>query len=100
MSLHGWDDLAAKLHRMSKEGRWNEMTAEISDDLVHEFAAVATYANVAKQVEKRFGGLVDAIALPMPEAAESGLVRDVLQDLRRIPSAFRGFATSWGDGAG
>ena len=96
LSLHGWDELAARLHEMSKRGQWNEMAAQISDEVVHEFVAVAPYDQLVGAVEKRFGGLVDAIAIGFPEDTPPGLARELLQDLRRIPHAFEGFPATWG----
>jgi probable F420-dependent oxidoreductase len=95
LALHGWDDLAAKLHRMSKEGRWNEMAAAVPDDVVHEFTAVAPYAELTAAVEKRFSGFVDSIALGFSERTPEGLARELIQDLRRIPHAFAGFPSRW-----
>ncbi len=95
LSLHGWDDLAAKLHRMSKEGRWNEMAAQVPDDVVREFAAVGPYDRIAGEIEKRFGGLSDAIALAFPDDTPPGLAREVVADVKRIPTAFRGFPKAW-----
>ena len=34
---HGWQDLGQKLNDMSKKGQWQDMTKEISDDVVREF---------------------------------------------------------------
>jgi probable F420-dependent oxidoreductase len=95
LSLHGLDDLAAKLHRMSKEGKWSEMAAQVPDDVVREFAAVGTYDRIAGEIEKRFGGLSDAIALAFPDGTPAGLARDIVSDVQRIPTAFRGFPRSW-----
>jgi probable F420-dependent oxidoreductase len=95
LSLHGWDELAARLHEMSKRGQWNEMAAQIPDEVVHEFAAVAPYDQIVGAVEKRFGGLVDAIALGFPDETPAGLVRELLADLRRIPHAFEGYRATW-----
>src|SRR5690606_30059089 len=95
LSLHGWDDLAAKLHEMSKRGQWNQMAAQVPDEVVHEFAAVAPYDGLVAAVEKRFGGLVDSIALGFPDDTPEGLARELVQDLRRIPHEFAGFPTTW-----
>ena len=35
LTLHGWDDLAARLHEMSKRGQWNEMAKQVPDDVLH-----------------------------------------------------------------
>ena len=95
LHLHGWHDLAEKLHRMSKEGRWGEMAKEISDDVVRTFAAVGTYGEIGAVIEKRFGGLSDAIALGLPDGTAPGLVRELVQDVHRVPQHFRGFSKSW-----
>lgn len=86
--LHGWDDLAAKLHTMSKTGKWKSMAAEVPDEVVHEFAAVATYDNLAPAIAKRFGGMSDAVELGfLPETAPE-LMREVISDMQHIPSTF------------
>ena len=95
LSIHGWDDLAAKLHEMSKRGQWQQMAAEIPDDVLHEFAAIAPYDQLVGAVEKRFAGLVDAVAIGFPDDTPDGLARELIQDLRRIPQTFAGFPTRW-----
>jgi len=95
LRLHGWDDLAETLHRMSKEGRWREMAEQVPDEVVHEFAACAPYPDLGAAIEKRFGGLSDALAIGFPDGAAPGAVREVLQDVQRVPSAFESFSTDW-----
>jgi probable F420-dependent oxidoreductase len=90
LQLHGWDELGHKLHDMSKRGQWQQMAAEVPDEVVHTFAAVGTYRDIATAVEKRFGGLTARGVRAGPGAAPPGLVREILADLRRIPSPFRG----------
>ena len=43
LALHGLQDLGLKLHRMSVEGRWDAMAAEVPDDVVRIFAACGTF---------------------------------------------------------
>jgi alkanesulfonate monooxygenase SsuD/methylene tetrahydromethanopterin reductase-like flavin-dependent oxidoreductase (luciferase family) len=92
-SLHGLDDLGLKLHRMSVDGKWDQMAAEVSDDVVRLFAAVGTYAEIAGAIEARYGGAVDTIRLNLPTETNPGLAREVAQDIQRIPIAFEGFAS-------
>ncbi len=95
LSIHGWDDLAAKLHEMSKRGQWHLMAAQIPDDVLHEFAAIAPYDQLVGAVEKRFGGLVDSVAIGFPDETPDGLAREIIEDLRRIPQTFAGFPARW-----
>jgi hypothetical protein len=92
LALHGLQDLGLNLHRMSVEGRWDDMGAQVSDDVVRIFAACGTYGEIAKAIEQRYGGIADAIDLDFPADAPPGLRREVLADIRRIPHAFAGFA--------
>ena len=46
---------------MTKEGKWDQIAAEIPDDVLHDFAAIARYDQLQTAVEKRFGGAADAI---------------------------------------
>lgn len=95
LELHGWHDLGAKLHRLSKEGRWKEMAAEVPDEVVAEFTAAAPYDRLAAAVEQRFGGLTDSIELGADPSVPAGVLREVLQDVRRIPARFDGSPPTW-----
>jgi probable F420-dependent oxidoreductase len=95
LRLHGWEKLGAKLHRLSKEGRWKEMAKEVPDEVVYAFAAVGTYDQLQQAVERRFGGLVDTVALAFPPSARPELVREMVSDLQRIPASFQSFPRSW-----
>jgi probable F420-dependent oxidoreductase len=95
LALHGLEDLGAKLHAMSVTGRWREMPAEVSDDVVHIFAACGTYDAITPAIEARYGGLADAIELNFQAGTPAGLQRELLTDIRRIPHVFEGFDTRW-----
>jgi probable F420-dependent oxidoreductase len=95
LALHGLEDLGAKLHRMSVEGHWDRMGAEISDDTVRIFAACGTYATLPAAIEQRFGGVADSVDIHFPAGIEPGLARELVADIRRIPHTFAGFSTDW-----
>jgi probable F420-dependent oxidoreductase len=95
LSLHGWDDLGARLHRLSKEGRWDEMAAAVPDDVVREFTAVARFDGLAQAVAERFGGLSDSIEMGVLADASPPEAKDLLQDLHRIPARFAGAGPLW-----
>jgi probable F420-dependent oxidoreductase len=94
-ALHGLEELGAKLHAKSVQGRWNEMAAEVPNEIVRIFAACGTYGEIAEQIENRFGGLADAIELNFPAGTPAGLQRELLADIHRIPHRFEGFDTVW-----
>jgi probable F420-dependent oxidoreductase len=88
LSLHGWDEAAAKLHELSKRGRWDEMAAVVTDEMVDAFAVVAPYDRLVDALRARFEGLSDRIALGFPKGTPDGLARELLTEIARIPTAF------------
>jgi probable F420-dependent oxidoreductase len=95
LALHGLEDLSAKLHRMSVEGKWDRMGAEVSDDTVRIFAACGTYDHLAKAIDERFGGAADSIDLHFPHGTPVGLMKELVTEIHRIPHTFSGFNTNW-----
>lgn len=75
---HGLEDLGHKLNDMSKKGQWDEMTSEISDDVVHLFAAVGRHDQLVDVLSERFSDLVDIVSLPLDTPP------DVVQEVRSI----------------
>lgn len=95
LSLHGLHDLGLKLHRMSVEGAWDRMGAEVSDDVVRIFAACGTYGELPRAIDQRFGGVADSIDIHFPAGTPAGLQRELVNDIQRIPHTFAGFNTNW-----
>jgi probable F420-dependent oxidoreductase len=63
---HGWQDIGAKLHRLSREGKWAEMFSAISDEMLAEFAVIATYDEFVAEYERRCGDLFSSVLLDLP----------------------------------
>lgn len=63
LDAHGWGDLQPELNAMSKQGRWQEMTSLISDEILHTIAACGTPAEVAAHVRARVDGVSDKLCL-------------------------------------
>ncbi|HET6608572.1 MAG TPA: TIGR03617 family F420-dependent LLM class oxidoreductase [Rhodopila sp.] len=95
LALHGLEEMGAKLHRMSVEGQWDRMAAEVSDDTVRIFAACGTFAEIVGAIEARFGGVADSIDVHFPAGTPGGLMREIVTDIRRLPHTFAGFNTDW-----
>jgi Luciferase-like monooxygenase len=91
LAAHGLEDLGHKLNALARQGRWDEMTKEVPDDVVHLFAAVGRWDEIAKAIDERFGGLADAINA-RGNPATPALPRELIADIRRLPCAFKGFA--------
>ena len=84
---HGLEELGQKLNELSRRGEWDRMAAEVSDDVVHLFAAVARHDELPGAIVDRFGGVTDSVAFTKPS-----LDRDLIGELQQIPTAFQAFA--------
>jgi probable F420-dependent oxidoreductase len=91
LALHGLEDLGHKLNAMTRQGKWGEMGKEVPDDVVHLFAAVGRHDQIVKAIEERFGGLTDALNARANAAQLGPLPRELIQDIRQVPHAFRRF---------
>ena len=89
LAIHGLEDLGHKLNALTRQGRWSEMANEVPDDVAHLFAAVGRHDQIVAAIDRRFGGLVDALTLRGDGAGE--VPPDLVQDIRRLPHAFQGF---------
>lgn len=63
---HGWTDIGLELHEMSKQGRWSDMPELISDDMLDEWAIVATPDGLVDALVDRCGDLFPTLLLDLP----------------------------------
>ncbi|MSP00953.1 MAG: TIGR03617 family F420-dependent LLM class oxidoreductase [Acetobacteraceae bacterium] len=89
---HGIGDLGIKLNEMSRAGQWGDMARQVSDDVLDLFVARAPYEGLAEAVEKRYGGIVDAVSVDFVEGTPASVRRGTIEALKKIPSVFKGFA--------
>jgi probable F420-dependent oxidoreductase len=80
LELHGWGELQTELTVLSKRGEWDEMGRRITDDMLETFAVKGSPAEVAIQLQDRFGDLVDRICLLMP-GTDRAVTEQVLEAL-------------------
>lgn len=66
LDAHGWGDLQPELNAMSKQGRWQEMSTLIDDEVLHTIAACGTPGEVAAHIRDRVDGISDRICLYQP----------------------------------
>ncbi len=98
LEVHGWEDLGRELHRMTREGRWQEMAGRIQEDVLETFCVCAPFRDLKPAVEARFGGLSDSIELAWQQGLEAGALAEVVQELGGIPTPFEGHDTAWDEG--
>jgi probable F420-dependent oxidoreductase len=77
LEIHGWGELQDRLNAMSKRGEWDAMGELIADDVLHTFAVVGEPDEVVRELRRRFGGIVDRLALSVPHVGRATLERMV-----------------------
>ncbi len=83
LKFHGWEDVGARLHQLSIAGKWTEMPALISDEMLEEWAIIASYDDFADQLKQRSAGLFNTVLIDLPVQARSDVdwLRETLQRL-------------------
>ncbi|MFT5394463.1 MAG: putative F420-dependent oxidoreductase [Gammaproteobacteria bacterium] len=92
---HGHGDLGRKLNRLTKEGKWDTIANEISDDLVREFAAIGRYNELAQAVKTRFGGVSDSVFASTSQDIQPEIPAEVIAEIQAVPTVFKGFRSQW-----
>jgi len=79
---HGWEDLHRELNRLSKAGRWDDMTGLIDDEILETIAVVAPRHEMAQRLRERLDGIADGVSLTHNRAPDPDHWADVVRDLR------------------
>lgn len=87
LAEHGLEDLGAKLLHLSRTDGWDQMAAQVSDEVVRLFAAVGRHDELVDAVAERFGGITDAISASASLTSHGGLPPGLIADLKAIPTA-------------
>ena len=64
--IYGWQTVVQRLHELSLEHRWDDMTNLVSDEMLDEFAVLGTFGDIAKPLYERLGRCVNRLFLQVP----------------------------------
>ena len=82
LDLHGWGDLQDELNTLSKRGQWEEMGALITDEILDAFAVVGEPEQVAPELHRRYGDVIQRISFYAPYKSDPARWQRVLADLK------------------
>jgi probable F420-dependent oxidoreductase len=82
LELHGWGGLQDDLNKMSKEGKWVEMGELIDDEILNTFAVVGPPEQIAPELQRRYGDVIDRISFYAPYKSDPDRWRSVIDALR------------------
>ena len=76
----GQGDMQEELNRMSKQGRWDEMGALVTPDILKEFAVIGEPETIPGQMKARYGDVVDrtsAAYANIPKDKRLAIIREL-----------------------
>ncbi len=82
LDVHGWGELHLELNRMSKEGKWDEMTDLISDDILETIAVVGPRETIAQKIHERLDGIADGVSLTHNRAPDPTQWADIVPQIQ------------------
>ena len=81
LDQHGWGELQPRLNVLSKQGKWNDMSALVDDEMLETIALVGTPAEIGAKVRAGRGTLVDRIS-PVAYTQNSELMKKMADEIR------------------
>lgn len=82
LACHGWEAVHEKLKRLSKEGRWDDMTNLISDDIHNEIAVVGERRETAGKLRARLDAIADGVSIMHNRCPDPHHWSDIVRDLK------------------
>lgn len=67
LELYGWQDRGEHLNQLVREGRWQDLTPIITDEMLDVFVAAAPYGEIADVLRGRYADLADNVSFALPE---------------------------------
>ena len=83
LACHGWEELHRELNRLSKAGRWDDMTGLIGDDMLAEIAVVGERREIAGKLRARLAGIADSVSITHNRCPDPSHWADVVQALKQ-----------------
>ncbi len=82
LDAHGWGDLQVKLNNMSKLGEWEQMGELIDDEILNTFAVVGEPEEIAPELSKRYGDVIQRISFYAPYESDPARWKAVMNALK------------------
>jgi probable F420-dependent oxidoreductase len=84
---HGLDDLANELKALSRSQRWEEMPKYISDEVLHTYAVIGTYDEIAEKILERYGDITTNVefSIAVNNDADRKRLRVMVERLQAAP---------------
>lgn len=82
--LHEWGDIARQASELSRAQRWDELSALVTDEMLHTVATIGTYDEIADKINDRYSNRVDRIefSTPVNNEDDAETLKEILAQIR------------------
>jgi probable F420-dependent oxidoreductase len=81
LEVHGWEGMQEQWQKMAREGKWMDMAASVTDEMLNAFAVVGTPDEVAKKIQARCEGKMERVS-PVVYQPDTELLTALLKALK------------------
>lgn len=82
LDIHGWGDLQQELNVLSKQGRWDDMSTLITDDMLDVFGIVAEPDALVAAMKGRYGDIIDRTSAVFDFISDMDRRKEMIAQLR------------------
>ena len=83
LACQGWEDVHLELNALSKQGRWDDMTGLVSDEVLEAIAVVGMRHEIADKLTARLEGIADSVSLTHNRLPDPGHWADIVRELKQ-----------------
>lgn len=87
LETHGWGDAQPELAGLVRGGRWADLAAIVTDEMLTTFALVGTPEEVGNELQRRWGGVLDRASLVAPLGVDRASWQQIQAAASREPAA-------------
>jgi probable F420-dependent oxidoreductase len=80
----GFGDIQPVAQQMTRDGRWDDLSSLVPDDLLHAVCLRGTPGEVASEIARRYGGHATRVCVYLPYDASDDLWADLIEALHRV----------------
>lgn len=92
LAVHGLQDLGQKLNRMTREGQWDKLAGEVSDEVLDLFAASGRHDQIKSVIARRFAPFSDGISARDVPGSGTPMPAELVREIAGLSTPFKGFA--------
>jgi probable F420-dependent oxidoreductase len=85
LELYGWADLGERLQRMTREGRWDDLSTVVTDEVLDTLVPQGTYAELPAVIERWFGAIATGVLIAPPrDPADDATMAKLVKAVRAL----------------